>query len=535
MARTGGKHIAPSSRSRRDDEWEEEQFEEQAEAPAAEDSWEDDLETEFDSSDDSELDWEPGWEPEAEKRRRRTPGWLKVIRFLLILAVILAVAAFAADWLQKDRFASMTDINGVSVSRMTAEEATEAVSSALQLDKAVTLTDENGDALAQLNVLDMLRSGDIGSEVSRLLKSQHEGFLPLAIVGQGSGSYSLGWLDEGSLEAMIAGAVGDYGKSDATPPSLVNGANGWELIPAKNGTAPDLATAAANLAGVLQGGSLSSSARVAVPTVSKAGDFSAEEAKLQQQMDAIDAAMGKSVLIHFGEGLDVTLGKAELADAYTVTLTETGADVTFDEEALAVVLDKLIEDNKADGIERKYLTLERHGEEVHYNDWDKGWVLNRKELLKNVRSALQDGGEVNAQYDYVTPVKQHFNNGNNSFIEINLQNQYLWFYRKGQLVMSTPIVSGSLANNTPTPAGAFSVSYTKKDAKLSGPDYSYTVSYWVPFNGNIGIHDATWREGNYGDDTYMTADGSHGCIEVPLEAAKLIYENASTYIPVYVY
>ena len=537
MARTGGKHIAPSSKSRRDDEWEEEAYENEPVETEAEQSsgWEDDLDSEMGPSSDNDLDWEPGWEPEAERRRQRTPGWLKLIRTLLILAVILAVAAFAADMLQKDRFASMTDINGVSVSRMTAEEATQAVSNALQLDKAITLTDENGDALAQLNVLDMLRSGDVGSEVSRLLNTQHEDFLPLAIVGQGSGSYSLGWLDEGSLEAMIAGAVGDYGKSDPTPPELTNGDNGWELTPAKPGTAPDLATAAANLANVLKGGSLSSSARVAVPTISKAGDFSAEEAKLQSQMDAINAAMGKSVTIHFGEGLDVTLGKAQLADAYTVKLTDTGAEVEFDEEALTAVLDKLIEDNKADGIERKYLTLERHGAEVHYNDWDAGWVLNRTELQKNVLSAIKDGGEVIASYNYVASVKKHFNNGNNSFIEINLQNQQLWFYRKGNLVMTTPIVSGSLANNTPTPAGAFSVSYTKKDAKLSGPGYSYTVSYWVPFNGNIGIHDATWREGNYGDDTYMTVDGSHGCIEVPLEAAKLIYENASTYIPVFVY
>ena len=195
MARTGGKHIAPSSKSPRDDEWEEEQRGEQT----PQGSWEGDLDNEFTPSNENDLDWEPGWEPESERKRRRTPGWLRLIRTLLILAVILAVAAFAADMLQRDRFSSMTDINGVSVSRMTAAEATQAVSNALQLDKAITLTDENGDALAQLNVLDMLRSGDVGSEVEKLLNAQHEAFLPLAIVGQGGGSFSLGWLDEGSL------------------------------------------------------------------------------------------------------------------------------------------------------------------------------------------------------------------------------------------------------------------------------------------------------------------------------------------------
>ncbi len=531
MARTGGKHIAPSSRSRRDDEWEEEAFE----AEAAQDEWIEEPGSEQTPSDDNDLDWETGWEPESEKRRRRTPGWLRAIRTVLILAVLVAVAAFAADMLQRDRFASMTDINGVSVSRMTAQEATAAVSNALQLDKVITLTDEKGDALAQLNVLDMLRSGDVSSEVEKVLNSQHEAFLPLAIVGQGGGSYSLAWLDEGSLEAMIAGAIGDYGRTEATPASLVNGPNGWELTEAKDGTMPDLGLAAANLSAVLKGGSLSSNARVAVPLTSVAGNFTENDAKLQAQMNAINAAMGKTVTINFGDDLKVSLGKAELAGAYSVKLTDTGAEVELDKDALSAVLDKFIEDNQADGIARKYRTLDRHGADVHFNDWDKGWVLNREALRKDVLAAISDGGEVQAQYSYVAPVKNHFKIGNNSFIEIDLQNQHLWFYRKGNLVMHTSIVSGSIANNTPTPCGAFSVSYTKQNAKLTGPDYSYTVSYWIPFYGNIGIHDASWRTSNYGDDTYLTADGSHGCIEVPEEAAKLIYENASTYIPVLVY
>lgn len=525
MAKTAGRHIAPSSKPRRDDEWKEK-------VDMTADS---DADYEEEALSDNDLDWEPGWEPEREKKRKRTPGWLKAIRTVLILVILLAVAAFAADMLQKDRFASMTDINGVSVSRMSAEEATAAVSNALQLDKVITLTDTNGDALAQLKVLDMLRTGDVGSEIKRLLNAQHEQFLPLAIVGQGGGSFSLGWLDEGSLEAMIAGAIGDYGRSAATPASLTNGPNGWEISGAKDGTAPDLTSAAATLRAALEGGSLSSSARVAVPLASVPGEFAENDAKLQKQLDAINAAMGKTVSIRFGEDLTVQLGKAQLADAYEVTLTDEGADVKFNQDALAAVLDQLIADNEADGIARKYSLLERHGAEVHYNDWDSGWVIRREALLKAVLKAMQDGSEVTAEYDYVTPVKKHFKIANNSFIEIDLSNQYLWFYRKGKLVMSTPIVSGSVANGTQTPTGAFSVAYTKQNAKLSGPGYSYTVGYWIPYYGNIGIHDATWRTGNYGDDTYLTADGSHGCIEVPEEAAKLIYENASTYIPVLVY
>ena len=68
---------------------------------------------------------------------------------------------------------------------------------------------------------------------------------------------------------------------------------------------------------------------------------------------------------------------------------------------------------------------------------------------------------------------------------------------------------------------------------LNGPGYSSYVEYWMAFNGNIGLHDANWRN-EFGGSIYRS-NGSHGCVNLPTEAAKLIYETVSYGYPVVCY
>ena len=55
----------------------------------------------------------------------------------------------------------------------------------------------------------------------------------------------------------------------------------------------------------------------------------------------------------------------------------------------------------------------------------------------------------------------------------------------------------------------------------------------MPFNGNIGLHDATWRK-DFGGDIFLK-DGSHGCVNLPPEKAKEIFTTIEKGIPVIVY
>ena len=56
-----------------------------------------------------------------------------------------------------------------------------------------------------------------------------------------------------------------------------------------------------------------------------------------------------------------------------------------------------------------------------------------------------------------------------------------------------------------------------------GEDYATPVKYWMPFAGDVGMHDASWRK-SFGGNIYKT-NGSHGCINLPTSVAKTIYNT----------
>ena len=76
----------------------------------------------------------------------------------------------------------------------------------------------------------------------------------------------------------------------------------------------------------------------------------------------------------------------------------------------------------------------------------------------------------------------------------------------------------------------FEIRKKDTDTYLVGPGYRTHVDYWMPFNGGIGFHDASWR-GSFGGSIYLYS-GSHGCINLPTSAAATLYENIEAGCPV---
>ncbi len=113
----------------------------------------------------------------------------------------------------------------------------------------------------------------------------------------------------------------------------------------------------------------------------------------------------------------------------------------------------------------------------------------------------------------------------NTYVAVSISEQYIWFYKNGTLLVSSPIVTGTKGKYD-TPKGTFKILTKSTNIYLTGPDYRSYVNYWMSFVGNmVGLHDATWR-GSFGGSIYVT-NGSHGCVNLPYNVAKTIYENAS--------
>lgn len=133
------------------------------------------------------------------------------------------------------------------------------------------------------------------------------------------------------------------------------------------------------------------------------------------------------------------------------------------------------------------------------------------------------------------------NNGlGESYVEIDLTRQKVWVYVDGNLKIETDCVTGCLNKGHETPTGIYTLTYKKKDKILRGEklpsggyEYESHVDYWMPFNGGIGLHDAAWRD-TFGGDIYID-NGSHGCVNLPSEAAEELYGIINKKMPIVVY
>lgn len=123
--------------------------------------------------------------------------------------------------------------------------------------------------------------------------------------------------------------------------------------------------------------------------------------------------------------------------------------------------------------------------------------------------------------------------GNNS-IKISISSQHLYYYKNGETLVSTSVVTGQVGSYS-TPKGTFRILGKSTNVTLRGEGYASFVNFWMPISsGGIGLHDASWRNGKFGGTIYKT-NGSHGCINMPYWAAKKIFNNAPTGTPVYIY
>lgn len=117
-----------------------------------------------------------------------------------------------------------------------------------------------------------------------------------------------------------------------------------------------------------------------------------------------------------------------------------------------------------------------------------------------------------------------------TYIEVDLTDQKMYYYENGELKLETDVVTGNMKKGHDTPAGVNYVYAKQRNRTLRGADYESFVRYWMPVAGNIGIHDASWRS-KFGGDIYLTR-GSHGCINTPHAKMKELFDMVEIGVPV---
>ena len=211
----------------------------------------------------------------------------------------------------------------------------------------------------------------------------------------------------------------------------------------------------------------------------------------------------------------------------------------FDTETVKQTVIAWSEKYNTIGQPRDFVTSE--GATVHLTQGDYGWRLWQDKTTESLVNMLNAGQSGPVEPTWLYSGEKHGGNDiDGTYVEISISEQRMWFYKNGTLLVDTPVVTGNPNNGNGTPSGGvWRLKDKASPSTLVGrnPDgsieYETPVNYWMPFNGGVGIHDLTSRT-SFGGDIYLY-NGSHGCINTPLDNARTIYENIEVNTPVVVY
>ncbi len=185
-----------------------------------------------------------------------------------------------------------------------------------------------------------------------------------------------------------------------------------------------------------------------------------------------------------------------------------------------------------------------------------GWNIDVDKSCERYLKAIQEGYQ-GVLGPVMTRLDDEGNVQTDTYVEISIDEQTMWLIVDGEVQLETPVVTGGADvgnassvstealiaefNSRSTPSnGIWTIKKKQSPHFMKGPmlangSYEYTlqVTYWLPFNNLVGIHD-NYQRVEYGGKIYQTS-GSHGCINTPYEAVEEIFNTVEVGTMVVVY
>lgn len=323
------------------------------------------------------------------------------------------------------------------------------------------------------------------------------------------------FMDKSKQIDPVDATVSDYDKND-----------GYTLVESVPGTAIDKPALKENIEKALYG--LADTYQITEGNGYLAPKIANDDEKLLAAIDTMNKYAGSEIDYEIGSEKE-TLDINTFADWLSINDNE---KAEIDEEKVADYVAELGTKYNTYGKSKQLATS--YGTTITMSNCHYGWKIDAETEAAAIIDDIKGGEKVTRDLNYKYTAASHTGNDyGNSYVEINLTAQHLYLYKNGSLVIDSDFVSGNPSKGNATHTGVFGVTYTERDATLKGQNYATPVSFWMPFNGNEGMHDATWRS-SFGGSIYKR-NGSHGCVNLPYSVAQTIFENVSAGFPVFVY
>ena len=441
----------------------------------------------------------------------------------VMLVVYIAVAVYFSSHFYED-----TEIYGIDCSQKSIAEVKELVTD--KLDEYRLEVKERGGTSEYVSADQIDLKFVDNSSIDRMAKAQRSYIWPIMLMMERDdmASVAFSYDQKKALTAFrdLECMNPIYTKAPTDAYIQVTD-NGFEIVEETEGNTLNPETIAKALYAALDGGK--SVLDLEAEDCYLKPDLYSDDEALVAEAEAKDALVQADITYEFGsrqERVNAPVIAQWITQAADGSYVIDDVEVTQYVEELAAKYDTF-------GLPRQFYTS--LGTTVTLTDGDYGWCMDQDATVVDLLNALGSGyqGTMEPQYTY-TAMSREENDIGDTYVEICISQQVMWCYKDGVCIVYTPVVTGNPNKGNATPSnGVWSIDAKMQNYTLVGEGYRSPVDFWMPFNGNVGIHDMQTRA-YFGGTIYLT-NGSHGCVNTPYENARMIYENVSIGTPVIVY
>lgn len=464
------------------------------------------------------------------KDRDNTTKRINRKKLLIIPGVLVGVAAvvyIAGAVYYRSHFFKGTNIYGTDVSKMKIEDFKDKLSDyKIQVEQK----DKEGNKFTEeLSVEDL--GVDVAStqELERILDSQNIWRWPFNNSTVYCGGGTLISYDADKTETAVSGLKclqeEQVQKRKNAYISEYKSGEGYSIVPEIDGNQLDYERTLEVIEAAII--NLDTKIDLDAEDCYKKARITSDNESLNRKLDKMNKYVSTVVTYEFGDN-------TEILDGETINkwISLEDGKVVFDENGVSEYVATLR--RKYDTIFRSREFKTSYGKTITIEGGDYGWWMNTGEETKELTELIKKGKVVKRTPCYYQTAQSYGEKDyGDTYVEINLTAQHVFLYKDGKKILETDCVSGNSARGFDTPTGVYGITYTERNATLNGENYSTPVSYWMPFNKNVGLHDAGWRS-SFGGQIYKT-NGSHGCVNLPPSAAKAIFSYVSKGTPVVCY
>ncbi|MBU5480051.1 L,D-transpeptidase/peptidoglycan binding protein [Blautia sp. MSJ-19] len=476
-------------------------------------------------------------ETEVPKKKGKHKG-LRIFGLIILMVLVLGGCAYGAvSYYFADRFFEGTWINGVDCSQMTAYEVEDAFKQKFQ-SYSIEVSSRNL-AAQSISGQDISYQYLSTGEVLALLKQQkpYEWIRGLYeqksyTVSENTG-YNKTQLQE-QLKALECAKAENQTEPENAYVAYQDGQ--FVIVPETEGSKLDIKAAYQVLNEAVSEGKTSIDFND-TPEAYVSADVRSDSPELQSALEACNNYTKASITYTFG----------------TQTTTLNGDTIKdwlqFDEKGQLIWDDNSFQQHVADYVAQLAATYDTVGTErefqatsgrtVYVSSSVYGWKIDQAAEAAQLSQEIQSGTQTSREPIYAQTANSYgVNDLGDTYIEVDLSEQHMYYYQNGADIFESDFVSGNMSYaDRQTHSGIFTLYYKKSPDVLRGAqkadgtyEYEQKVEYWMPFDGGIGFHDATWRD-EFGGDIYLT-NGSHGCINLPPENAAVLYDLIQYGVPI---